>query len=782
MEGLVPWRESLTLAAGFRPPRRGGFGDDGNFGPRAERRDAVRRIPDRSIRAGFPTRRGAVRAAFDRVCIHSHLLPRQGPTKSGVTANGSGAREGVRPTNRDPQSEDRGPEQREFLPNDRRAFRRPGARRQATGASKTRPTRASERDRGAPRGILCGPDPDTLDRLLRFALGEAAGDEAGHADDGIREGEGVWGGPEPRATTPEPNHDAAHERAPSPPGGRDPSVAPTQLRTHASPERSSGDRTTHDHGVDRRVAIGRAPVESTRHDASTWPFLVYTGLIVGVEAIRVGIEATLKGDSGAGGPRVLGQVEGGIREACIRVLNAFAAQGLPTPRAAPLLNFSPAGLRKVGAHFDLPMALALAGAGGLLDRERLERIAAFGELTMRGSVRAAGGAFVLARCAAEAGLDTILCAPEEAPWAALVREVRAIPVRDLATAIAFLRGAVHIEPSAPHTATRSTRPPLELADLRGLRTAKRALVVAAAGRHDLLMVGPPGCGKTALARRLADLLPPPTEDEAGAILAVRDAAAALAVGPSVAGAAAVDVRLERPFRAPHHTSSSASLLGGGQEPRPGEITLAHHGVLFLDELTEFRRATLEGLRQPLEERRVTIGRARATVVLPADFVLVGAMNPCPCGMHGHPERPCVCGPLARERYVRRLSGPLLDRFDLRLTVPALRIDEMESPKEEPTTATARAMVDAAWRRQLQRGRANARLSDRELEACTLDAAPDSVRSTLREVLRRRRASGRARVRLLRVARTIADLDDREGLVDADVWEADRLRGVAPGSR
>jgi magnesium chelatase family protein len=317
-------------------------------------------------------------------------------------------------------------------------------------------------------------------------------------------------------------------------------------------------------------------------------------------------------------------------------------------------------------------------------------------------------------------------------------------------------------------------PIADLADLRGHATPKRALAVAAAGGHNLLFVGPPGTGKSALLRRLPGILPPLAPRERLAVLQVHAAA-----GLSLPGD-------RRPLRAPHHTSSSASVLGGGTDVRPGEITLAHHGVLFLDELAEFRRDVLEALRQPLEDGTVTVGRARQTVTMPAQFLLVAAMNPCPCGYRGHRLRPCVCTPAAVARYRARLSGPLLDRLDLQVEVPALSPAELRGPEDpDGDTATWRARVAIAHARQAHRqGRdglvvPNARLADRQLaRAC---AADDAALHAVDEVLRTHHQSARGRVRLLRLARTLADLDDRAAITSLDIWEAAALRGFAAGA-
>ncbi|MCB9887907.1 MAG: YifB family Mg chelatase-like AAA ATPase [Planctomycetes bacterium] len=494
------------------------------------------------------------------------------------------------------------------------------------------------------------------------------------------------------------------------------------------------------------------------------------GLVQGVDAVPVAVEATTRHASD-GTPRLLGLVDACVREAYHRVLQAFFALGLPQPRGITTVNFAPAALRKQGSGFDLPLALALAGAGGLFAPERTRDLFAFGEVSLRGHVLPARGAVSVALAARAAGARGLLCSPQDA---ALCQVIEGLPVHattTLADAIHWLAGHRDLPPVPAIPPPQGAAVP-DLADLRGLASAKRALAVAAAGGHNLLFVGPPGTGKSALLRRLPGLLPPPSPTERLEILQTHAAA-----GLCLPGADA------RPFRAPHHTSSTVSLLGGGTEVRPGEITLAHRGVLFLDELPEFRRDALEALRQPLEDGTVTVGRALRTVTMPARLLLVAAMNPCPCGYVGHRQRPCRCTPAAVSRYRSRLSGPLLDRIDLRAEIPALDPAELRGPPE-PGGGTEhwRQRVLAARSRQLHRRRAhrsdtdlgNARLDgDALLRAC--DAAEGTLR-LLDEVLRRRHETGRGRVRLLRLARTLADLDDRPAVEDVDVFEAAALRG------
>ena len=504
------------------------------------------------------------------------------------------------------------------------------------------------------------------------------------------------------------------------------------------------------------------------------PVSVGCGVIDGVDAIPVRIEATMRGESAS--PRILGRVDSVVREAYHRILSAFPACGVPPPRGVPLLNFLPASIPKCGSGFDLPMALALAGAGGCFPRERSRQLAALGEVSLEGRILPVRGAVAVALAARARGWDSLVTSVENAPAAALVPGISVYGVRRLIEALRWLRGELDLPRASadPALARRRAGEIADLADIRGHETPKTSLVVAAAGRHNLLFVGPPGSGKSALLHRLPGLLPPTSDEEALEILKIHTVHG---VDPGFAFRA-------RPVRAPHHTSSHVSLLGGGSDPRPGEVTLAQHGVLFLDELPEFKREALEGLRQPLETRSITIGRAQRTTRMPADFLLVAAMNPCPCGYLGHRTRPCRCTPPLRRRYAARISGPLLDRIDLQVEVPALDpVCFRGPPQQEWGTQSLRDRVKEAIERQQRRNAPangcrfvpNGRLEDRALARAV--GASAAVLDTMEEVLRANQLSGRARVRLLRIARTIADLEGRERVLPEDVLAAARLRGL-----
>lgn len=502
--------------------------------------------------------------------------------------------------------------------------------------------------------------------------------------------------------------------------------------------------------------------------AKTW-----SSAIQGLDASTIEVEVNASGAGNDPIISIVGMPDTAVRESRERVWSAMSCAGFFPPNGRTTINLAPADVKKEGAAFDLPIALGMIAATNGFDRDALAESMIIGELALDGTVRPVRGALPMALLALSKNIPNIIVPEENAEEAAVAQGINVYGVRHLRQAVEFLRGDTTLarrEVDINELYREVKEVGLDFADIKGQESSRRALEVAAAGGHNIMMIGPPGSGKTMLARRLSSILPAMTLEEALETTRIHSIAGILPAHRSLV--------LQRPFRAPHHTVSDAGLLGGQSNPRPGEISLAHHGVLFLDELPEFKRHVLEVLRQPLESGSVTISRATGAFTFPADFMMVAAMNPCPCGHRGGNQRQCRCSYGQIQRYRSRISGPLLDRIDIHIDVSPLREEQLLGKRQGEDSKSIRQRVEKARRIQQKRYLGtgvfcNAQMTPQLMEKhCQLNQESLNL---MRYAIKEMNLSARAYDRILRLARTMADLDDSCDLESLHITEAAQYR-------